>query len=86
MEMHKLWLSGDIAGASELQIKFATCEIGFGQGGINGTKWVVADMRGYPAESAHCRRPYPQYTDEKKKAWILTKMKLCYDVESALSA
>jgi hypothetical protein len=45
-------------------------EWGFGKGGINGTKWVVAKFRGYPMTSCHCRRPYPEYVDEKKQAWI----------------
>ena len=50
-------------------------EWGFAKGGINGTKWVVAKLLGYPEESCHCRRPYPQYTDAKKQAWILDVVK-----------
>lgn len=45
-------------------------EWGFAKGGINGTKWVVAKYRGYPMDSCHCRKPYPQYSDPEKQAWI----------------
>jgi 4-hydroxy-2-oxoglutarate aldolase len=82
--MYNLWMSGRIEEANDLQITSSTCEIGFAQGGINGTKWVVARLRGYSETGSHCRRPYPRFADEKKKAWILSKMSLCSHIEDGL--
>jgi 4-hydroxy-2-oxoglutarate aldolase len=60
-------------------------EWGFAKGGINGTKWVVAKYHGYPLEKCHCRRPYPQYTDEKKQSWIYDIVAPLLEDEQALS-
>lgn len=60
-------------------------ELGLGKGGINGTKWVVAKFRGYPASSAACRRPYPLYSDKAKQDMIVSRMKILEDVENALA-
>lgn len=84
IEMYDLWTAGKTKEANRLQIEISKCEIGFGKGGINGTKWVVAHLLGYPEGSSHCRRPYPQFGDEKKKAWVLAKVKLCSHIESGL--
>ncbi|KAK2053862.1 dihydrodipicolinate synthetase [Colletotrichum caudatum] len=70
VEVFDLYAAGRLQEASAAQLKLAQMEWAFGKGGINGTKWVVAKSRGYPLASCHCRRPYPQYTDEKKQAWI----------------
>lgn len=61
-------------------------EWGFAKGGINGTKWVVAKILGYPAESPHCRKPYPQYTEAKKQSWIFETCSPLIEVEKRLSA
>lgn len=82
--MYDLWMAGKVKEANRLQIEISKCEIGFGRAGINGTKWVVAHMRGYSEDSSHCRRPYPKFRDEKKKAWLLEKMNLCSQIESDL--
>lgn len=63
-------MQGKEAEATRAQLKLAQMEWGFAEGGINGTKWVVAKMLGYPQESCHCRRPYPQFSDAKKQAWM----------------
>ncbi|TDZ18925.1 putative 4-hydroxy-2-oxoglutarate aldolase [Colletotrichum orbiculare MAFF 240422] len=70
-----LYGAGKVQEAAAAQLKLAQMEWAFGKGGINGTKWVVAKSRGYPLASCHCRRPYPQYTDEKKQAWIVDLVK-----------
>ncbi|KAK5943517.1 hypothetical protein PMZ80_004525 [Knufia obscura] len=57
--------------ATSLQKELAKMEWGFAKGGINGTKWVVSKLRGYPETSSHCRRPYPQFSSEEKRAWIM---------------
>lgn len=82
--MYDLWLAGKVKEANKLQIEVSKTEIGFGRAGINGTKWVVAQLRGYSEGSSHCRRPYPKFTDEKKKAWLLEKMVPCTGVENVL--
>lgn len=74
IELYNLYQSGKTAEAAALQIKLSVAEWGFGKGGINGTKWVVATKRGYPETSADCRRPYPRYTSEEKRAWILKQV------------
>lgn len=83
--MYDMWTSDKLVEAMKLQIELSKCEVGFGQGGINGTKWVVAHMLGYPESSSHCRRPYPKLSDDKKKAWILSKMKLCSHLEKGFA-
>lgn len=82
--MYNLWMEGRKDDAEKLQIELSRCEIGFGVGGINGTKWVVAKMRRYPETSSHCRRPYPMFVDQKKQAWVVSKMELCSGIEAAL--
>jgi 4-hydroxy-2-oxoglutarate aldolase len=64
--MYSLYKQGKHDEATALQIKLSVTEWGFGKGGINGTKGVVAKKRGYPETSCDCRRPYPKYTDYPK--------------------
>ena len=70
--------------AQALQLKLAVAEVGFGKGGINGTKWVVAKKRGYPEESSDCRRPYPRYTDPERRAWVLKQVQGLEEAEAKL--
>ncbi|TDZ36750.1 putative 4-hydroxy-2-oxoglutarate aldolase [Colletotrichum trifolii] len=79
-----LYGAGKVQEAAAAQLKLAQMEWAFGKGGINGTKWVVAKSRGYPLASCHCRRPYPQYTDEKKQAWIADLVKPLAEEEAKL--
>ncbi len=74
-----LFNAGKTADAEALQLELAKMEWGFGKGGINGTKWIVAKLRGYNMASCHCRRPYPVFGDAKKQQWIT-------DVVSPLAA
>lgn len=61
-------------------------ELGLGKGGINGTKRVVAKLRGYPDSSAACRRPYPLFTDQAKQDMVINRMKLLQDMEMRLAS
>lgn len=70
MEIYDLYVAGKLKEAEAAQLELAKAEWGFGKGGINGTKWVVAKLRGYAEESCHCRRPYPKFEDKGKQAWI----------------
>lgn len=85
MNIYELYKAGKIQEAEAAQFKLAQMEWGFGKGGINGTKWVVAKLRGYPLESCHCRRPYPQFTDVKKQAWIMEVVEPLNKIEMALA-
>ncbi|KAF2737835.1 aldolase [Polyplosphaeria fusca] len=85
VEMYNLYQAGKHAEASALQIKLSVTEWGFGKGGINGTKWVVAKKRGYPETSADCRRPYPRYTSEEKRDWVLKQVSGLDDIEASLA-
>lgn len=70
-QIYDLYVAGKTREAEAAQLELAKMEWGFGKGGINGTKWVVAKILGYPEESCHCRRPYPKYSDAEKQKWIL---------------
>jgi dihydrodipicolinate synthase/N-acetylneuraminate lyase len=83
VEMYDLHAKGKHAEASALQIKLSQTEWGFGKGGINGTKYVVGHKRDYPLTSVDCRRPYPQYSNEEKRKWIVNQMGLD-ELEAAL--
>ncbi|KAM5346301.1 hypothetical protein ACJ41O_009306 [Fusarium nematophilum] len=84
VQIYDLYTSGKTKEAERAQLQLAEMEWGFGKGGINGTKWVVAKIRGYPADKCHCRRPYPQYTDVEQQAWILKTCSTLIDPENAL--
>jgi 4-hydroxy-2-oxoglutarate aldolase len=84
VHMYNLYLQDKHDEASALQIKLSVMEWGFGKGGINGTKWVVATKRGYPEASADCRRPYPRYTDGEKRKWILDQVSGLDKLEASL--
>jgi 4-hydroxy-2-oxoglutarate aldolase len=75
IELYNLSISGKTKEAEQAQIELAAVEWGLAKGGINGTKWVVAQYLGYPETSCHTRRPYPRYNDTKKQAWITETMR-----------
>ncbi|KAH7360342.1 hypothetical protein BKA65DRAFT_523382 [Rhexocercosporidium sp. MPI-PUGE-AT-0058] len=75
IELYNLSIGDDRKAAERAQIELAAVEWGFAKGGINGTKWVVAQYLGYPESSCHTRRPYPKYLDPKKQEWIMGIMK-----------
>lgn len=82
--MYKLYQQDKHEEASALQIKLSVTEWGFGKGGINGTKYVVAHKRGYPESSSDCRRPYPRYADEEKRKWVVNQVSGLDEIEASL--
>jgi len=84
VEIYNLYQSGKLKEAEALQRQLAVSEWGFAKGGINGTKWVVAKKLGYPESSSDCRRPYPKYSGEEKKAWIVKQVSVLDVVEQKL--
>lgn len=86
MEIYDLYLAGKIKESEALQLKLAKMEWGFAKGGINGTKWVVAKLLGYPLESCDCRRPYPKYSDASKQEWILSVCEPLGKTEASIKA
>lgn len=82
--MYNLWLQGKHDEASALQIKLSVTEWGFGKGGINGTKYVVAIKRDYPESSSDCRRPYPKYVDVERRKWIVNQVSGLDEIEATL--
>ncbi|KAK2752330.1 hypothetical protein FQN55_007370 [Onygenales sp. PD_40] len=84
VELYNLYQSGKLEEAQVLQKKLAVAEWGFAKGGINGTKWVVAKKLGYPETSADCRRPYPKYSSEEKKQWVLNQVSNLDEIEQKL--
>ncbi|OAL49329.1 dihydrodipicolinate synthetase family protein-like protein [Pyrenochaeta sp. DS3sAY3a] len=84
VQMYNLYQQGKHEEASALQIKLSVTEWGFGKGGINGTKYVVAHKRGYPESSSDCRRPYPRYADEEKRKWVVNQVSGLDEIEASL--
>ncbi|KAK1243134.1 hypothetical protein MKX07_003762 [Trichoderma sp. CBMAI-0711] len=71
IRIYDLFVAGKVKEATALQLELAKMEWGFAKGGINGTKWVVAKLRGYAEESCHCRRPYPKFENSEQQKWIV---------------
>jgi 4-hydroxy-2-oxoglutarate aldolase len=84
VEIYDRYLAGDLEGAQKLQYTLAVTELGFADGGINGTKWVVGELLGYPEKSRDCRRPYLQFDDRDMQHWILQQVRSLDDDESRL--
>jgi dihydrodipicolinate synthase/N-acetylneuraminate lyase len=78
------YVAGKLAEAKRLQLELGKMEIGFGDGGINGTKWVCGELLGYPAGSRDCRRPYPRFTDKARQQWILDTVTVLEPEEARL--
>lgn len=81
-----LYEKGQVVEAVALQAELGQMEWGFAKGGINGTKWVVAKLRGYPEQSSHCRRPYPVFSSEEKKSWIMKQVSPLARAEKRVSS
>lgn len=75
VDIYDLYRAGKLEAAQKLQYTLAVSELGFGDGGINGTKWVVGELLGYPEDSRDCRRPYPKFIDKEKQQWILKQVR-----------
>ncbi|KAL1586624.1 hypothetical protein WHR41_04505 [Cladosporium halotolerans] len=75
VEVYNLYLAGKLEAAQKLQYTLAISELGFGDGGINGTKWVVGELLNYPQGSRDCRRPYPKFASKDKQDWILQQVR-----------
>ncbi|RMJ20768.1 dihydrodipicolinate synthetase family protein [Aspergillus sp. HF37] len=84
VELYNIYQAGKTQEAADLQLTVATSEAAFGQGGINGSKWVVAKLLGYPMASAACRRPYPLFTDKSKQDRMLELVEKLRPVEEKL--
>lgn len=84
--MYDLYKAGKTKEAEAAQLRLAQAEWGFAKGGISGTKWVVGKYLGYGPEKRHCRRPYPQFADAKKQAWIGETVKLILEDEKQLNS
>lgn len=85
VELYNLYLANKTQEATAFQLKIATCEWAFAKGGINGSKWVVAKLLGYPESSSACRRPHPVFADQGKRDWIVQRAGLLSGVEGELA-
>ncbi|OAQ64702.1 dihydrodipicolinate synthetase family protein [Pochonia chlamydosporia 170] len=84
LRIYDLYTSGKVQEAQDLQLRLAKIETGFGKGGINGTKWVVAHLRNYPEGSWHCRRPYPKFNDLERQSWVRKTVEPLAKLEESL--
>jgi len=83
--LYELSRKGLLKEAMETQLEIAKMEWGFLKGGINGTKWIVAKVRGYPSQSSRCRAPYPRYDDPPKQKWIIDTVTPLQTLENTYS-
>jgi len=83
--LYQLSRDGKLREAMETQLEVAKMEWGLLKGGINGTKWIVADIRGYPSQKSQCRTPYPKYDDPEEQKWIIATVKPLEALESTYS-
>ena len=83
--IYDLYKAGKIEEAKKLQYTLAESESGFGEGGINGTKWVVAELLGYPEASRDCRRPYPKFVSKERQQWITSQVRILESEETRLT-
>lgn len=86
VEIYDLYRCGKIDAAQKLQYTLAVSELGFGDGGINGTKWVVGELLGYPDASRDCRRPYPKFVSKDRQEWILQQVRALESEEARLQS
>lgn len=86
VEIYHLYTSGQIPAAIELQTKLGVPEWGISSSDVSGMKWIIAHERGYPETSAHCRRPFPKYSDPEKKARSKKMVSTLIPVENQLQS
>ncbi|CAH0051691.1 unnamed protein product [Clonostachys solani] len=85
LQVYELWKQGKVEESVDLQKRLAAMEWGFAKSGINGVKWVVGELLQYPAAKRHCRRPYPQFSDDKKQKWILDVVRPLLEDERSMN-
>lgn len=81
LELYNLFVSGKVQAAADLQKRFAVGERAFAKAGINGTKWLVAQERGYPESSSYCRRPQTKFLNSEKRDFVLKSAKILEQIE-----
>ncbi len=84
--MYNLYKSGKVDESAAMQKRLAEMEWGFAKCGINGVKWVIGELFGYPEEQRYCRRPYPQFNDFNKQVWLLDTVKPLLEEEQRLNS
>lgn len=85
IEIYDMWQAGRLEEAQKLQYTLSVAELGFGDGGINGTKWVVSELLDYPQGSRHCRRPFPIFDIKERQQWILDQVNVLAADEARLN-
>lgn len=60
-------------------------EHGIGTSDVSGMKWIIAKERGYPLESADCRRPFPKFSDKGKQDRVVRLVAPLLPVEAELA-
>lgn len=48
-------------------------------------KWIIAKERGYPLESADCRRPFPKFSGKAKQDRVVRLVAPLIPVEAELA-
>lgn len=85
MQLQDLFRAGKIDEARILQGNVATAEWALAKGGINGMKWAITEVLGYPPASTKPRRPYGDYTGHEKGKWTLDRLGALKSMEEKLT-
>ena len=80
-----MYKAGKIQEATELQKQVSMPEHGIGSSDVSGMKWIIAKERGYPLESADCRRPFPKFADQAKRDRVVRLVAPLIPVEERLA-
>lgn len=86
VEILNLYRDGKIAEATVLQKKLVLPEWGIGTSDVNGMKWIITKTHGYPITSAHCRRPFPKFSDTEKQDRVVRLVAPLIPIEEALKS
>jgi 4-hydroxy-2-oxoglutarate aldolase len=84
VKIYQYYQEGNLEKARALQAESAKAEWWLNKTGINGTKWVVAEILGYGESKSATRRPYPLFTDENVKKTMFAALQANHTQEQSL--
>ncbi|GAB7352471.1 hypothetical protein MBLNU459_g2879t1 [Dothideomycetes sp. NU459] len=85
IQLQDLFRAGKVEEARILQGEVASAEWALAKGGINGMKWAITQVLGYPQQSSKPRRPYGDFAGNEKGSWVLERLGTLKSLEAKLA-